>query len=201
MMKFFQKRWHIFLIVFLIGGFIFYKNSSGSSPVEEALDRLKVTNIILWRQALKGIEKFGKNEIKEGKKISPFQILLNQFKSLVIWILIAATIISAFIGIYHDKEALIDAYVILAILVLIGILGFIQEYRAEKAIDALKEYTWPGNVRELENILRRAVLLSPNPVLSPDDLALPQKRQAKESLEDIIYNRLEGFINNINTHL
>ena len=69
---------------------------------------------------------------------------------------------------------------------------------SSKAIDALKEYTWPGNVRELENILRRAVLLSPNPVLSPDDLALPQKRQAKESLEDIIYNRLEGFINNIN---
>jgi len=41
---------------------IFYKNSSGSSPVEEALDRLKVTNIILWRQALKGIEKIKNRE-------------------------------------------------------------------------------------------------------------------------------------------
>jgi len=65
-----------------------------------------------------------------------------------------------------------------------------------KAMDALMAYSWPGNVRELENVLRRAVLLSPNPVLSPDDLALPQKKQTKESLEDIIYNRLEGFINN-----
>ncbi len=67
-----------------------------------------------------------------------------------------------------------------------------------KAMDALKAYSWLGNVRELENILRRAVLLSSNPVLSPDDLALPQKKQTKDSLEDIIYNRLEGFISNIN---
>ncbi|HKZ47101.1 MAG TPA: helix-turn-helix domain-containing protein, partial [Thermodesulfobacteriota bacterium] len=66
-----------------------------------------------------------------------------------------------------------------------------------KAVEAIKAYLWPGNVRELENILRRAVILSPNPVLSPDDLALPQKKQNKDSLEDIIYNRLEGFINNI----
>ena len=66
-----------------------------------------------------------------------------------------------------------------------------------KAAEAIKAYLWPGNVRELENILRRAVILSPNPVLSSDDLALPQKKQNKESLEDIIYNRLEGFINSI----
>jgi len=69
---------------------------------------------------------------------------------------------------------------------------------SEKAVDALKAYPWPGNVRELENILRRAVLLSQSPVLSPNDLALPQKKQAKESLEDIIYNRIESFIGGIN---
>lgn len=67
-----------------------------------------------------------------------------------------------------------------------------------KAMDALKAYSWPGNVRELENILRRAVLLFPNHVLSPDDIALPQKKQTKDSLEDIIYNRLEGFVSSIN---
>ncbi len=84
---------------------------------------------------------------------------------------------------------------------------FLQKFQEEmaieprtlspKAVDAIKAYSWPGNVRELENIIRRAVILSPNPVLSPDDLALPQKKQHKESLEDIIYNRLEGFINSI----
>ncbi len=66
-----------------------------------------------------------------------------------------------------------------------------------KAVDVLKAYSWPGNVRELENILRRAVLMSPNPVLSCADLALPQKRQHKESLEDIVSGRLEGFIETI----
>ncbi|MBI5327242.1 MAG: nitrogen regulation protein NR(I) [Deltaproteobacteria bacterium] len=68
---------------------------------------------------------------------------------------------------------------------------------SSNALTALKAYSWPGNVRELENILRRAVILSQNPMLSPDDLSLPQKKQNKESLEDIISNRLEGFINDI----
>jgi two-component system nitrogen regulation response regulator GlnG len=67
------------------------------------------------------------------------------------------------------------------------------------ALTALKAYSWPGNVRELENILRRAVLLSQNPMLSADDLSLPQKKQNKESLEDIISNRLESFISGIDT--
>lgn len=79
------------------------------------------------------LKKFGLNEIKEGKKISPFEIFLNQFKSIVIWILIFATIVSAFLGEY------IDAIVIAAIIVLIAAIGFFEEYRAENAIDALKK--------------------------------------------------------------
>ncbi|MBI3753758.1 MAG: nitrogen regulation protein NR(I) [Deltaproteobacteria bacterium] len=76
-------------------------------------------------------------------------------------------------------------------------MGIEPRMLSSKALEALKAYSWPGNVRELENILRRVVLLSQSPVLSADDLALPQKRQHKESLEDIIANRLEGFINTI----
>lgn len=74
----------------------------------------------------------------------------------------------------------------------------ISKMLSPNAIESLKEYTWPGNVRELENTIRRAILLSTNTVLSSDDLALPQKRQNKESLEDIIYNKLEGFISSMN---
>jgi len=65
------------------------------------------------------------------------------------------------------------------------------------ATNALKSYSWPGNVRQLENILRRAVLLSPNPMLTPDDVSLPRERRNRESLEDIISSRLEGYINSI----
>ncbi|MBI4439602.1 calcium-translocating P-type ATPase, SERCA-type [Candidatus Woesearchaeota archaeon] len=78
------------------------------------------------------LKQYGFNEIKEAKKISPWEIFLRQFKSIVIWILVAATIISAFLAEY------VDAIVILVIIVLIAVLGFIQEYRAEKSIEALK---------------------------------------------------------------
>src|SRR3989338_8473968 len=84
-------------------------------------------------EAKKRLEEYGKNEIKEEKGISPLKIFFDQFKSIVVWILIAATIISAFLKEY------IDAIVILVIVVLIAILGFTQEYRAERAIEALKK--------------------------------------------------------------
>lgn len=83
-------------------------------------------------EAEERIKRYGLNEIKESKKVPPWRIFLNQFKSVVLWILIAATIISAFLKEY------IDAIVILVIIVLISVLGFILEYRAEKAIEALK---------------------------------------------------------------
>ncbi len=84
-------------------------------------------------EAAKRLQQYGLNEIKEGKRTSPFEILLNQFKSFLIMILIAATLISLFVGEY------IDALVIFVILVLNAILGFVQEYKAEKSIEALKK--------------------------------------------------------------
>jgi two-component system, NtrC family, nitrogen regulation response regulator GlnG len=65
---------------------------------------------------------------------------------------------------------------------------------SKKAEDAMEGYPWPGNVRELENILRRAVILCPGSVISLEDLNLPQARQKRESLEDIISTRLKPFI-------
>ncbi|MEM3126625.1 MAG: calcium-translocating P-type ATPase, SERCA-type [Candidatus Woesearchaeota archaeon] len=79
------------------------------------------------------LKKYGKNEFKAKKKISPLMIFIQQFASPLVWILIVAAAISAFVG----EE--IDAIVIGAILVLIAVLGFIQEYKAEKAIEALKK--------------------------------------------------------------
>ncbi|MBI4143603.1 calcium-translocating P-type ATPase, SERCA-type [Candidatus Woesearchaeota archaeon] len=79
------------------------------------------------------LKQYGLNEIKEGKKISAWEIFIGQFRNVVIWILIIATIISAFLKEY------IDAIVIFVIIILIAILGFIQEYRAERAIEALKK--------------------------------------------------------------
>jgi Ca2+-transporting ATPase len=79
----------------------------------------------------------GPNELKEGKPISPWAILLGQFKSLIVWILIVAGVVSGLLG-----EA-VDAIAILAIVVLNAIIGFYQEFNAEKSIAALKKMTAP----------------------------------------------------------
>ena len=79
----------------------------------------------------------GPNEITEGKHISPVQIFLGQFKSILIWILIAAGVISGVLG------ETVDAIAILAIVVLNAVIGFYQEFNAEKSIAALKKMTAP----------------------------------------------------------
>nr|MCK4930000.1 calcium-translocating P-type ATPase, SERCA-type [Nanoarchaeota archaeon] len=81
------------------------------------------------------LEKFGANEIKKRKKISAFQIFVRQFTSFIVMILVAAIVISLLIG---EK---LDAVVIAVILVFNGIFGFVQEYKAEKAIEALRKLT------------------------------------------------------------
>ena len=88
-------------------------------------------------QAQERLERFGPNALAAAKKISPLIIFLRQFQSLLIIILMAATAISFFLG-----ERL-DAWVILAILLACAGLGFVQEYRAEKAAAALQKMAAP----------------------------------------------------------
>lgn len=79
----------------------------------------------------------GLNALTEVKRISPWQILLSQFNSLIIWILIVAGVISGVVG-----EPM-DAIAILAIVILNAVIGFYQEFSAEKSISALKMMTAP----------------------------------------------------------
>ncbi len=79
------------------------------------------------------LEKFGYNEIKETKRKTPFKMFLDQFKDFMILILIAAAIISGIVG------EPIDTIAIIVIVIINGIVGFVQEYRAEKAVQALKK--------------------------------------------------------------
>jgi DNA-binding NtrC family response regulator len=51
---------------------------------------------------------------------------------------------------------------------------------SDQALQMLVDYSWPGNVRELSNIMQRAILLSPNPILQPADLPLPTNVGASE---------------------
>jgi Ca2+-transporting ATPase len=79
----------------------------------------------------------GLNQLSEGDKVSLLTVFLNQFRDFMIIVLLAATLISGLLGEYTD------AITIVAIIFLNGVLGFIQEIRAEKSLSALKELTAP----------------------------------------------------------
>jgi Ca2+-transporting ATPase len=88
-------------------------------------------------EAARRLEEYGLNELREVKKISPWVILLEQFKSFLIIILLAAVALSALLG------EVVDAIVIFIIILFAAGLGFIQEYRAERSMEALKKMTAP----------------------------------------------------------
>ena len=84
------------------------------------------------------LQRYGYNEFREKeKRISPFILFINQFKNILIVILLIATVLSAVVG------ELIGAVLILAIVIFCAVLGFTQEYRAERALDALKKMLSP----------------------------------------------------------
>ena len=106
--------------------------------IEETVAALGVTTGGLSSaEAARRLAADGPNELKEGRRISAVQIFLGQFKSLIIWILIVAGVVSGVLG-----EG-VDAVAILAIVVLNAIIGFYQEFNAEKSIAALKKMTAP----------------------------------------------------------
>lgn len=79
----------------------------------------------------------GENVLKEAKKVSPWTMLLGQFQDFMVLTLLAATAISFFLG------EVADSVTIVAIVILNAILGFLQEYRAEKSIEALRMLAAP----------------------------------------------------------
>ncbi len=86
------------------------------------------------------LSEYGLNKLEKKKKTTPLKIFLNQFNNFLIWILVAAVILSFAIGFITKKpEDYIDAIVILAIVIINALLGFFQEYKAEKAMEALQK--------------------------------------------------------------
>jgi Ca2+-transporting ATPase len=83
------------------------------------------------------LARYGPNELEAVDRVSPWAVLLGQFKNVLIIILLIATAISAFVG--HGVEAIAIAVIVLFAVVL----GFVQEYRAERAIEALRRMAAP----------------------------------------------------------
>lgn len=105
-----------------------------SLSVAEAFARLRSTETGLSEEkSTELLNSFGFNEITETKKDPAWKKLLGQFANLLIMILITAAIISALMG------DIIEAISIVVIVLLAGILGFVQEYQAQKAIESLRK--------------------------------------------------------------
>lgn len=131
---------------------------------EALLERFGVTREqgLTDEEAQRRREESGWNELQEGERISPILLFLNQFKDFMMLVLMGATLISGFLGEY------LDAVTIIAIIVLNGVLGFIQEFRAERSLRALKELSAPH-----ANVLRQGkVKHVPARELVPGDIVM-----------------------------
>jgi len=133
-------------------------------------------------EARKRIEEYGPNELKEKKKKTPFMMFLDQFKDFMILVLIAAAVISGIVG---DPE---DTIAIIIIVLLNAVIGFVQEYRAEKAMAALKKMAaptalvlrngMPTNIPASELVPGDIVILEAGKVV-PADMRLIETAQLK----------------------
>ncbi|GAA0881137.1 cation-translocating P-type ATPase [Algoriphagus jejuensis] len=113
-------------------------------------------------EAEKRIVEFGANALQEKKKKPIWLVFLAQFKDFMILILAAAAVVSGIVG------DLTDTIIILVIIVLNAVLGFVQEYRAEKAMDSLKKLT-----ETQTKVIRDGQTISlPSKALVPGDMIL-----------------------------
>ncbi len=154
-----------------------------NATIEEAFNEVNSQKRGLSsEEAAKRLAEYGPNELegKSGKSIG--RLILNQFLDVMILILLAAAVVSVLVG-----EAS-DAIVILIIVVLNAIIGFVQEYRAEKAIEALRSMSAPEAVVRREGSEKKleAVGLVPGDIvlleagnLVPADLRLLEAASLK----------------------
>jgi len=132
-----------------------------SQPHAESIDEvLKSLNVTVQGlssdEFQRRLKEYGSNELKEKKRRTPLQMFVGEFKDIFILLLIAASVFSVAIGYYEFQlpplpgeppkylfEVFADSFIIIIIVILVAVAGFIQEYRAEKAVEALKKLAAP----------------------------------------------------------
>ena len=97
-------------------------------------------NGLTEEEASKRLEEYGHNKLAEGKKKGMIAKFIDQFKNLMIIVLLVAAVVSVLV---EPEEGLIDAIIILFVVVVNAILGVVQESKAEKSLEALKSMSSP----------------------------------------------------------
>ncbi|MEO7096168.1 MAG: heavy metal translocating P-type ATPase, partial [Polyangiales bacterium] len=111
--------------------------SPAATPEATQPDATDMTSGLTAEEAGRRLADVGPNELEREKPTSPLRVFLGQFKGALVWLLIGACAISAIVG------EVTDAIAIGTILLLITFIGFLQEYRAERAVLALRSMTAP----------------------------------------------------------
>jgi Ca2+-transporting ATPase len=133
-----------------------------SIDVDETLQRLETSaNGLTLAEAQRRLSEYGPNTLPEKRQRSLLMILLGQFSDFMIMVLLAAALISGVIG---DPQ---DTIAILVIVLLNAIIGAVQEFRAERAVAALREMTAPDAhvIRDGQNITLAAAELVPGDIV------------------------------------
>ena len=136
-----------------------------SKEGEEVLGELDVDGRsgLTQTEARRRLEEHGHNELEAARSVSPLALLVRQFRNVLMIVLLAAAGLSAVVG------EVIDAVVILVIVLFSVLLAFFQEFRAERAVEALKRMLAP-TARVLRD--RRAVLVSARDLVPGDIVRL-----------------------------
>ena len=138
-------------------------NEWHSLEKEQLLESLKANEAGLsTEEAERRLEEYGPNELVTAGGVSPIQIFLGQFKDIFVAMLLFAIVVSVAIN------EIVDAATIATIVILNAIVGFIQEYRSEKAMEAMKKLTAP-KARVLRN--GKEVII-PSKAVVPGDIVL-----------------------------
>jgi Ca2+-transporting ATPase len=150
---------------------------------EEVLGSLQTSEQGLSEtEAKERLGKYGPNKLPEGKDLSRLKILLHQFTSPLIYILMIAAVVTAFLG------EVIDTGVIVAVLILNAVIGYFQEYKAETSVRALKSMVVPttrvlreGKEREItsESLVPGDLVLLASGMRVPADLRLFKTTELK----------------------
>ena len=165
-----------------------------STKIEEITKTLETSleSGLTEKEAQSRLLKFGKNELTKKKGKSAWQILIDQFNDFLVYLLFFAIVISIIIGVWEASKPdtpsysseYTDAIVIAAILIVNAILGFYQEYEAEKSLDSLQKLA-PHNatvrregivqVIEIENLVPGDIVLFEDGDKFPADIRLFQE--------------------------
>ncbi|MBP8294704.1 MAG: HAD-IC family P-type ATPase [Burkholderiales bacterium] len=105
-----------------------------ATPIEQLVSGFQtdLERGLTQQEAQERLRKFGANELTREERASPVALFFDQFKSTLIIILLVATVLSAVLG------EIVDAVIIFVIVLFCAVLGFVQEYRADQALNALK---------------------------------------------------------------